>query len=252
MSNSYFQFKQFTIHQDRCAMKVCTDACLFGAWVSRKEPAMASDADSALHKAPARLPRMLDIGSGTGLLMLMLAQRQDGLVHGIELDPGAFGQSRENIAASPWAEQLQVFQGDARQFAFPGKYDLIISNPPFFEDDLPAATETKNLARHSQALKLSELMAVIESNLESAGYFGILLPYRRTEYFLELAAGRGFYLQEQLNMIQQPGADPFRSILHFSRMKISRASATGLVIRKEDGSYTEEFVELMKDYYLYL
>ncbi len=252
MPNPYFQFKQFTIHQDRCAMKVCTDACLFGAWLSRKAQAMASDARSRLHMTPALPPRVLDIGSGTGLLMLMLAQRQDGLIQGIELDPGAFVQSRENIASSPWAERLQVFQGDARCFPFPGKYDLIISNPPFFEDDLPAATETKNLARHSQALKLSELMAVIDSQLEYSGSFCVLLPYRRTEYFVGLAAGRRFYLHDQVNISQRSAAGPFRSILHFSRREKNRVAAGGLIIREEDGGYTEEFVELMKDYYLYL
>jgi tRNA1Val (adenine37-N6)-methyltransferase len=237
MSNPYFQFKKFTIRQDRCAMKVCTDACLFGAWL------------------PARVAptaRVLDIGSGTGLLMLMLAQKHSGRIEGIELDHGAFGQLQENIAGSPWVERLRVFEGDVRQFVFPGKYGLIITNPPFFEDDLPAATGAKNLARHSQALKLAELITAIDANLEVSGSFDILLPYQRTKYFESLASGRGFHLQEQLHVRQRPGADLFRSILHFSRDEISSPSTAELIIRNNEGGYTEEFVELMKDYYLYL
>src|SRR5450631_3963277 len=117
MPNPYFQFKHFTIRQDRCAMKVCTDACLFGAWLPAKVPATA---------------RVLDIGSGTGLLMLMLAQKNGGDIHGIELDPDAFGQLGENIAGSPWAKRLQIFEGDVRQYVSQEKYDLIITNPPFF------------------------------------------------------------------------------------------------------------------------
>ncbi len=110
MSNPYFQFKQFTIHQDRCAMKVCTDACVLGAWFSQRIP----------HGV-----RVLDIGSGTGLLILMLAQRHSGGIQGIELDAGAFGQLQENIEQSPWSSRLQVsFRGDVRAFAFPDTFGL--------------------------------------------------------------------------------------------------------------------------------
>ncbi len=264
MSNSWFQFKQFMIRQDRCAMKVCTDACIFGAWCSGRIMAGA---------------RVLDIGSGTGLLMLMLAQRHEGGIEGIEIDPDAFGQLQENIAQSPWNERIRAYLGDVREFSFPGKFDFIITNPPFFEDDLPADTGAKNLARHSTALKLSELITVLDANLASAGSFCILLPFQRAEYFEGLATTRGFHLLDQLRLRQRAGDDPFRAILHFSRKEIGPAgtsfrtsptAAAGassgaipaaapdvapvneLIIRDEDGNYTEEFVELMKDYYLYL
>jgi tRNA1Val (adenine37-N6)-methyltransferase len=117
MSNPYFQFKQFTVHQDQCAMKVCTDACILGAWFANKTPAYAS---------------VLDIGSGTGLLMLMLAQKHKGGIMGIELELDAFRQLKDNIEKSPWRQLLKVFPGDVRSFFFPGKFDLIISNPPFY------------------------------------------------------------------------------------------------------------------------
>jgi len=232
-------------------MKVCTDACIFGAWCSGRTMAGA---------------RVLDIGSGTGLLMLMLAQRHGGGIEGIEIDPETFGQLQENIAQSPWKERIQSYLGDVRDFSFPGKFDFIIANPPFFEDDLLADTGAKNLARHSKALKLSELITVLDANLDSTGSFAVLLPFQRAEYFERLATGRGFHLLDQLRVKQRAGDDPFRTLLHFSRKKSGHAAGaspgaipaatsgaapvTELIIRDEDGSYTEEFVELMKDYYL--
>jgi tRNA1Val (adenine37-N6)-methyltransferase len=237
MSNSYFQFKQFRIRQDRCAMKVCTDACLFGAWFSQRIPAGA---------------RVLDIGSGTGLLMLMLAQRHSGGIQGIELDPEAFGQLQENIAQSPWPSRLQVFQGDVRDFVFAGKFDLVISNPPFFEYDLPAANGPRNLARHGESLKLSELIRVIDMNLEERGSFGLLLPDQREEYFVELAASHGFWLSGRIRIRQRTNQEFFRSILHFSREENIPFASAALTISNADGTYTEDFVDLLRDYYLYL
>lgn len=242
MSNSYFQFKQFNINQDACAMKVSTDACIEGAWFAQKT---LPDA------------RILDIGSGTGLLMLMMAQKHAGEIHGIELDEPAYMQLQENISGSIWKDRLQVFPGDARSFQLPVKYDFIITNPPFYEGDLTASTDPKNLARHSKELTLAVLLDVIETNLKPAGSFGILLPYRRMDYFEKLAAGRKFYLLDKLLVRQTPRHEPFRAILHFSRIQGPRGieqhiSATTLIIKDEAGRYTEDFVELLKDYYLYL
>jgi tRNA1Val (adenine37-N6)-methyltransferase len=247
MSNSYFQFKQFIIHQDRCAMKVTTDACILGAWFAGKI-------------APG--VKVLDIGSGTGLLMLMLAQKHDAEIQGIELDASAFEQLQENIAQSPWKDRLQPFHGDVRNFSFTEKFRFIISNPPFFEDDLPADSSAKNLARHSQALKLSELIVLIDAQLEATGVFGILLPYHRESHFEEIATGRGFHLREKLRLRQTAGHGFFRTILHFSREEEDPArkdpvlkdpaAAAELIIRTDTGEYSAAFVELMKDYYLYL
>jgi tRNA1Val (adenine37-N6)-methyltransferase len=236
MPNTYFQFKEFTIHQDRCAMKVCTDACILGAWFANKAPAWSE---------------VLDIGSGTGLLMLMLAQKHKGEIRGIELDLDAYRQLRENIAQSPWKEMLRVYPGDVRSFCFPGKFDFIISNPPFYEGDLPAATEAANLARHSKQLTLAELLAVIDANLSREGSFGVLLPYHRTSWFEGLAASvHGFSLREKLFVRQSPRHDFFRSILYFSRRPDSFVPTSELTIQDELGGYTEDFAQLMNDYYL--
>jgi tRNA1Val (adenine37-N6)-methyltransferase len=238
MANPYFQFKQFTIHQDQCAMKVCTDACILGAWFADKAPGYAP---------------VLDIGSGTGLLMLMLAQRHKGPIRGIEIDLDAFHQLKENISQSPWRHLLKVYPGDVRSFSFPDKFDFIISNPPFFENDLPATTAAVNLARHSQELTLTELLEAIDTNLSYKGSFGVLLPYHRTSWFEEQAGSRhGFTLKEKLLVRQTPRHDFFRSILHFSRLKDNFIPTAELTIQDVDGAYTEDFIELLKDYYLHL
>lgn len=237
MPNPYFQFKQFTIYQDRCAMKVCTDACILGAWFSEKTPAYSS---------------ILDIGSGTGLLMLMLAQKHKGDIQGIELDLAAFKQLKENIGQSRWREDLKVFPGDVRHFNFPHKFDFIITNPPFYEGDLEADTHAKNLARHSKELTLAELLTVIDENLSAEGSFGVLLPYQRVQHFEDLAKARHFHLRERLLVRQTPRHDLFRAVLHFSRNKENFVPETELSIQDERGAYTEDFVELMRDYYLKL
>ena len=218
-------------------MKVCTDACILGAWFSEKTPAYAS---------------VLDIGSGTGLLMLMLAQKHKGEIQGIELDLAAFKQLKENIGQSRWKGDLKVFPGDVRRHSFAHKFDFIITNPPFYERDLAAGTDAKNLARHSKELTLAELLTAIGQHLSPEGSFGILLPYHRLEYFETLAAGAGFYLREKLLVRQTPRHDLFRAVLHFSRRRESFVPETELSIQDEKGEYTEDFAELMRDYYLKL
>ncbi|MBS1600041.1 MAG: methyltransferase [Bacteroidetes bacterium] len=235
MSNTYFQFKQFTIHQDQCAMKVCTDACILGAWFAEKIPSQST---------------VLDIGSGTGLLMLMLAQKNKSEIDGIEIDLSSFKQLKENISASKWKENLQVFPGDVRDFSFPTKYDFIIVNPPFFEGDLLSSSPEKNIAMHSKELTLDQLIRVIDGNLTASGSFGVLLPHHRLKYFEQIALENSFYLQEKLLIRQTPRHPYFRSILRFSRNRENFTATAELTIQNETGDYTPEFVELMKDYYL--
>lgn len=219
-------------------MKVCTDACILGAWFADKTPAWSS---------------VLDIGSGTGLLMLMLAQKHKGEIQGIELDLEAFRQLKDNVGRSPWAPMLKVFPGDVRSFSFPQKFDFIITNPPFYEGQLAAATAADNLARHSRELTLTELLTVIDANLSCDGSFGILLPYQRTAWFEELAQGNhGFSLRERLLVRQTPRHDFFRSILCFSRRPERFVPTAELTIHDHAGEYTKDFVQLMKDYYLHL
>ena len=219
-------------------MKVCTDACILGAWFADKAPGYA---------------RVLDIGSGTGLLMLMLAQKHKGEIRGIEIDLDAFRQLKNNTGNSPWRQQLKVYPGDVRSFSFPEKFDFIISNPPFYENDLEAYSLAANLARHSKELTLSELLKAVDANLTLNGSFGVLLPYHRTAWFEEQAAmHHGFTLKEKLLVRQTTRHDFFRSILYFSRRTDKSIPTTELTIIDADGGYTDDFIDLMKDYYLHL
>jgi tRNA1Val (adenine37-N6)-methyltransferase len=237
MPKAYFQFKQFTIQQDLCAMKVCTDACMFGAWFAERIPQHST---------------ILDIGSGTGLLMMMLAQKSKAVIHGIELDVSCFKQLRENISQNQWKDRLKVFAGDVRIYPFPGQYDFIISNPPFFENDLQSPLKELNLAKHSRDLSLKELILVIDRQLSEQGSFGILLPFDRWEYFNELSVQQHFYLREKLFVRHSPEHVFSRAILHYGRHKENRSPDFEMSIYKESNTYTKEFVDLLKDYYLYL
>jgi tRNA1Val (adenine37-N6)-methyltransferase len=216
-------------------MKVCTDACIFGAWFSNKVREYNS---------------ILDIGCGTGLLMLMLAQKCKSEIHGIELDLHSFKQLQENSSNNKWHDRLKVFYGDARSHVFPRKYDFIISNPPFFENDLPSASESNNLAKHSTQLTLEELLQSIDINLSYHGSFGILLPFDRFRQFDELAGVFGFFCTERLFLKQSSQHLFFRAILSYSRNKEQLVPSFELIIKNTDQSYTSDCIALLKEYYL--
>jgi tRNA1Val (adenine37-N6)-methyltransferase len=235
--NSYFQFKQFIINQDRCTMKVATDSCILGALFAGK----LGNAGSAL-----------DIGAGTGLQMLMLAQKNTLKIDGIELDPNAWRQAKENLEKSRWKNQFEIYDGDVRTFSFAKKYDFIISNPPFYENDLTSPSAKKNQTRHSSDLNFQELISAIARNLEPEGSFGLLLPYHRIDHLFECCHAFQYWPSEQLNIRQTPYHDYFRSIVRFSKTKPAEPASSELIIMEESGQYAEAFVRLLKDYYLWL
>lgn len=234
--NTFFQFKQFTIHQDKCAMKVCTDACLFGAYIAE---------NITTNKY------CLDIGAGTGLLSVMLAQKNDAMIEAIEIDTHAFQQAKENLEQSPWKERLHIFNIDAIQFLSEKKYDFIFSNPPFFGNDLKSDNQQKNAAKHDTTLTLGQLIMVIENNLSNDGVFALLLPYRRVDECITIAAKANFHLKEKILVKQTPSHDFFRGILFFSR-KETNIKTEEIFIKDSANQYTDRFTHLLKDYYLYL
>lgn len=216
-------------------MKVCTDSCILGAWSAKN-----------LNGAE----RILDVGSGTGLLSLMLAQKSGSLIDSIELDPESAVQALENIMASPWSARIRLLEGNVLHYALPSDYDFIISNPPFFESDLRSPVEKKNKAKHNETLTLGELIVVLKNHLKITGAFSILLPRHRSDYFENLAMADGFFLSEKLTVRQTPMHQPFRSICLFSFKKPEKIELTELLIKNEKGKYTSEFVDLMSDYYV--
>lgn len=235
MGNSFFRFKQFTVHQEQCAMKVCTDACILGAYFADR----VKDGSS-----------VLDIGAGTGLLTLMLAQKIRGQFHAIEKDGDACNQLNENVRLSPWKEQIRVWQGDVLHFPLGMKFDFIICNPPFYENNLKSDSAPKNMARHDSALNLTSLPDIICRNLKEEGRFGVLLPYHRSAEFEKLALQKGFYLLEKLLIRQTPKHDFFRSILYYSCGKEKECITDELTIRLGDGNYSDSFASLLEAYYL--
>ena len=236
MPNSYFQFKQFTVQQDRCAMKVTTDACLFGAWVSNE------------------VESVLDIGTGTGLLTLMLAQNNpETKILAIEIDKDAAAQAANNINASLWKNRIEILEADVKAFSFPEKFDLIISNPPFYEKELRSETDTKNIAHHSENLTLKELLNIIKSISNPGGNFFLLLPYKRNEEIKKLLKDHQLHISKMIFVRQSVKHDYFRIFLKGNlSLTAKETEFDEMSIWDEQQQYTNEFAELLNDYYLHL
>jgi tRNA1Val (adenine37-N6)-methyltransferase len=217
-------------------MKVCTDACLFG---------------SLLPNGMGEIKNALDIGSGTGLLSLMYAQKNTNvIIDAIEIEKNAYEQTKENFSSSKWNDRLNIFHTDAKNFVSSRKYDLIICNPPFYENDLLSTETNKNLARHNKGLTLKELIAIIKNHLSLSGSFAILLPHNRIKYFENLAEENNFFLHEKLLIKQTPLHNFFRGIL-FLGYYAKDLKVKELTIKNREGTYTEDFTFLLKDYYLH-
>ena len=244
MANNYFRFKQFTIQQDKAAMKVTTDGCLFGAWVAKQ-----------IGEQPITAVQLLDIGTGTGLLSLMIAQKiPDYSIDAVEIDNNAYEQANENIIASPWKEKIQVFHADIKSFEPGKKYDIIFSNPPFYENELKAEDEKRNIAHHNGGLSFNELFTIIKQRLTPEGHFYLLLPYKRNEEI------RNLFLEHQLELsqlvfVKQSVNHGYFRIMLCGRLPSEQKGETviaEMAIKDNNDNYTPAFVSLLKDYYLYL
>jgi tRNA1Val (adenine37-N6)-methyltransferase len=240
MANSYFQFKQFTIHQDKCGMKVTTDGCLFGAWVAGRLESGAGN--------------ILDIGTGTGLLTLMMAQQSKFFIDAIEIDKDAFEQASDNVAASPWANRIKVFHADAKKLVAKNKYDVIISNPPFYEKELKGDDAQKNLAHHDAGLLLPELLHIIQENLKPGGIFYLLLPYKRNDEVKQLLTANDFTIEQMTFVRQSFNHDYFRIMLagKFKTAKSAETLIDEIPIKDKQDNYSPVFISLLRDYYLHL
>lgn len=244
MSNITFQFKQFTIQQDRCAMKVTTDGCLFGAWVA-----------DYLRVHPVE-GNALDIGAGTGLLSLMIAQKTTLKMDAVEIDPLAAGQAFQNILGSPFSDRIKVVQADISEAGehLNNQYNFIVSNPPFYENSLVSPNNRKNSAHHHHSLKLDTLLSVIQQRLAPDGDFFLMLPAARWEELKSRVAEYGLAISTVMFVNQTPKHSFFRVLVrgrHRSTI-IEEHHQEEMTIKGEDGNYTEQFVFLLKEYYLYL
>lgn len=238
MANTYFQFKQFIIRQDQCSMKVTTDACLFGAWVS-----------SCLENINS-VKTILDIGSGTGLLSLMLAQKIKSEITGIELQLVDYEQSVQNINGSAWNDRVHIFNADVKTFNFCNKYDAIICNPPFYENDLKGPSAGKNTAHHDNSLTINELLQIIYRQLNPDGRFYILLPSKREKYLIGLIESHALFINQIVRVKQTEKHAFFRIMIEGSYEKSETMEK--VITIKENSQYSAIFTALLKDYYLNL
>jgi tRNA1Val (adenine37-N6)-methyltransferase len=241
MANSYFQFKKFIIHQDRSAMKVTTDGCLFGAWVAKKLSEDQRDQNN-----------ILDIGTGTGLLSLMLAQKTTGTIDALEIEQDACEQAILNVSSSPWKDRIRIINQDASSFVNASKYDTIISNPPFYENELKSPDLKRNIAHHS-GLSLANLLEVIKENLSEKGTFYLLLPYKRIVELESKISTHGLSLTQKMLLRQSGQHDYFRVMVAggHDTNDVVRAIEE-ISIKNNDQQYTVEFISLLQDYYLHL
>ncbi len=231
-SNTHFSFKQFTIHQDQTAMKVTTDACILGA---------CTDVQNA--------KRILDIGTGTGLLALMLAQRCDAKIEGVEIEEVSYNQAIENVENSIFKDRIIIHHSDIQYFMPENCYDLIISNPPFFQNHLKAETQARNNALHTDILSFEDLLNSVMRLLLPNGTFVVLLPLYESSVFETMANQLGLFANKKLSIHHREGSKILRIITTFGFTKTEPQNEQ-LFIKDSNESYTADFQRLLRDYYL--
>jgi len=265
VANPFFQCKQFIVHQQHTSMKVCTDACLFGAWVA-KQPCL-----EMAHS-------IVDIGTGTGLLSLMLAQVTEiskASIIAIEIEAQAAAEAKSNFSISKWSDRLKLVNDSIQNFAAiinkdnlvsnelnnnnnnKQSFDIVISNPPFYEGDLKSPDANKNKAVHSTELPWSILVENVTSLLNNNGSFFVLVPTLRAYTIQKLAERHQLQLAEEVLVYNDAKHLPFRSFLHFTKVKTAidkdiSVMRNKIVIKNADNTYSTAFTELLKHYYLHL
>ncbi|HET6990335.1 MAG TPA: methyltransferase [Bacteroidia bacterium] len=242
MSNNSFAFKQFIIHQEKCAMKVGTDAVLLGAWAKTYG-----------------VRRALDIGTGTGVIALMLAQKCGATIDAIDIDEQTAEEAKENVRKSPWHDRVHVQHISVQDFSkmhpetAEEKYDLIVSNPPYFSDSLPATEELRTKARHTVLLPFPDLIHAATKLLSKEGKFYVILPTKEGETFREMAEAKGLHLRRLTRVKTTPEKTEKRLLMQFGFTAKPQVSESTLVIEKDNLNaqhYTEEYIELTRAYYV--
>ncbi len=229
-----FVFKKFIVKQNRCAMKVGTDAVLLGAW--------------------ANLPpsgRVLDIGTGTGIIAMMMAQRCLAHIDAIEIEENAYGQATENCSNCKWKDRLDVYHTSFQDFVSSSTkmYDAIVTNPPYFSNSLQSASEQRTKARHTGSLTFEELITGIKKLLYNSGAFATILPEKESEEFTEIAKENGFY-PIRVMRVKTTSAKPAKRVLMQFAFHKRPFFESVLVIENSDRSFTTEYKHLTRDFYL--
>ncbi len=234
MANPYFSFKQFTICQDRCAMKVGTDGVLLGAWVNVEGAG-----------------RILDAGTGTGLIAIMIAQRSGAFIDAVEIDHNACVQAGENVAASPWHDRIRICHDSFQHFArhTENRYDQIVSNPPWFRNSLKPPVLSRSMARHDDRLGFEALLHGSASLLSDEGRLAVIIPAKEIAGFAESAYFIDLHLQRQRLVSPYPGKAYSRCLAEFGRIRKSAVEKSEMNIRKGVEGFSDEYVALTREFF---
>lgn len=235
MANTYFKFKQFRIEQSNVGMKVTTDGCYFGAVFT-----------------PYSTGRILDIGTGTGLLALMAAQRTEAKIDAIEVNSDAFEQAQVNFSNSPWASQLSIFHTSLQEFLSPNTYEQIICNPPFFVNSQTGQSKNKNQAVHADTLSMEDLAFHASRLLKEDGQFWVMYPEAEMAQLAKIVAKEGFNIHSQYTLRNKKDGPVFREIIKFGKKEMNLQISSDVYIKESDGSYSSAFTKTLKDFYLHL
>jgi tRNA1Val (adenine37-N6)-methyltransferase len=234
MPEDVFRFKHFMVRQSTSGMRITTDACVFGAYV-------------AMHASPAAW--LLDVGAGTGLLSLMLAQKISGSITALEINPTAFEEARFNFKQSDWSHRLAALKQDARTYSR-GGFGTLICNPPFFDGESRSEKEDRRQAMHQVTMEWAVLIEIMQTNLSKEGEAWVLLPYEKALFVERLAMEQGLYLKQRLDMAESSQKPWLRTVLAFGRGAGGFRKKETLYFKNDQGSYTQDFRALLKDYYL--
>lgn len=229
-----FKFKQFSVFHDKSSMKVGTDAVLLAALVKMKN-----------------YEKILDIGCGSGVISLMCAQKSKAEISAIDIDQNSVEQAHENFELSGWSHHLNAYHSSAQKFSLENqqKFDLIISNPPFFENALKSPLESRNKARHNDTLSSEDLLTSARRLLNTHGKLALILPFTEGEEFIKIASSHQFYLQRKVEIQPKPSKKANRLVLEFI-LSPCETTNESIIIREEGNDYTEEYRCVTKDFYL--
>lgn len=235
MANDFFQFKQFTIHQERCAMKVGTDGTLLGAWAS----------------APDEACRILDIGTGTGLIALMMAQRfPKAFITGIDIDEDAVSQARENTLASPFSERITVLQSDVTKMDDTEKFDSIVCNPPFFDQSLKCPDQQRTGARHTVSLNYEQLTETAFRLLKPDGCFSVIIPSDYRSRMESEALLRAFFVSRVYSIQTTPTKQPKRYMIEFTKHHVNKVVTEIEILNISPQERSPWYQQLTNDFYI--
>lgn len=233
MPNTWFQFQQFRVNQDRCGMKVSTDAVLLGALAKAKSP-----------------KRILDIGTGTGVIALMIAQRfSNANITAVELDSDAASQASENFEGSDFSARLELIHGRVQDYDSSGKFDLVVSNPPYFSNHLPTTNLKRQRALHTDSLSFQDLVEAVERNLSADGEFWVILPPKESAVLEEMLCNKGFQCSTSILIQDNPKLKFHRIVSSFSRHQKER-QIEEIALKNEEGSFSEAYKNLISGYLL--